>query len=202
MAGMEKKMASTMATFIQVQNASVGEVKTSSVCSFASGLEMKRMAGSVTKNAMTSPTPAEPSAHMMRVRSSPRCSMNDILPRARSCSGSGAGCSSVITTPSGSARRFPRPAVHCQELPTSASCLACPASLAAVIVVQTVSPLDISGVSLRSVGNFGPDPHVPCRRAPGRFQPDPSEPSLLPVDLEPDLLVAVRDGDIYLGVVQ
>src|SRR5438128_6489048 len=123
MAGMEMQMASTMATFIQVQKASVGEVNTSSVFSLASGLEMKRMAGSVTKNAMTSPTPAEPSAHTMRVRSSPRCSMNDILPRARSCSRSGAGCSSVITTPSGSARHFPRPAVHCQELPTSAPLL-------------------------------------------------------------------------------
>src|SRR3990170_1970307 len=54
------KMASTMATFIQVQKASVGEVKTSSIFSPASGREMKRMAGSVMKTAMTRPTPAAP----------------------------------------------------------------------------------------------------------------------------------------------
>ena len=46
-----------------------------------------------------------------------------IFQRSRSCSRSGAGCSSVITTPSGSALHFPRPAVHCQELPTSAPLL-------------------------------------------------------------------------------
>ena len=68
MAGMEMKMARTMATFIQVQKASVGEVNTSSVCIFASGLEMKRMAGSVTKNAMTSPTSRAQRPHDARAQ--------------------------------------------------------------------------------------------------------------------------------------
>ena len=77
-------MASTMATFIHVQKASVGEVKTRSVFIPTSGREMKRMTGSVMKTAMTRPTPAAATLHMMRVRSSPRCSMNDILPRPRS----------------------------------------------------------------------------------------------------------------------
>src|SRR5262249_49933405 len=50
---------------------------------------------------------------------------------------------------SGPGRRSrPAPAVHCQELPTSASCRACPASLAAVIVVvaKTVSKESGSGL--------------------------------------------------------
>ena len=110
MPGMEMKMPSTMATFIHVQKASVGEVKTSSVFMLRRGREMKRMAGSVMKKAMRMPTPADATLHMMRVRSSPRCSMNDILPRARSVSGSGATvCSSAITTPPGSAGAAPTP---------------------------------------------------------------------------------------------
>src|SRR3984893_13815809 len=56
MPGMEMKMPSTMATFIQVQKASVGEVKTRSVFMLMSGREMKRMTGSVMKSAMTIPT--------------------------------------------------------------------------------------------------------------------------------------------------
>src|SRR5580765_5466772 len=52
MPGMEMKMPRTMATFIHVQKASVGEVKTSSVFMLRRGREMKRMAGSVMKKAM------------------------------------------------------------------------------------------------------------------------------------------------------
>ncbi len=66
------KMASTMATFIHVQKASVGVVKTRSVLRLTSGREMNCMTRSVMKTATTSPPAAETRLHKMRERSSPK----------------------------------------------------------------------------------------------------------------------------------
>ena len=87
-----------MATFMYVQKASVGVVKTSSVvrCRMRNFITLL-----VKYSAMPSPTAAGMRLQTMRVRSSVRWSKNDILPgsSAPAASGLAFGSGSLITSP-------------------------------------------------------------------------------------------------------
>ena len=81
MTGIAMNSPMIIATFMYVQKASVGVVKTSSVLRWR---ERKRITLVVKYSAMPRPTPAGIRLQMMRVRSSVRCSKNDILPASSS----------------------------------------------------------------------------------------------------------------------